>query len=133
MVLLCLLPWIARQPLGASYWAFSFGVTALACDAMVFVVRGQTSIEWLSAVLFVLANEAMAVIVTGTLWRLKQGTLAAISRVVPPPNRTEEVHARLRCAAATPSDGTLLFDLTCGVMLTVAVSGACGLRARWYH
>lgn len=33
LVLLRLLPWVARQPFAPSYWAFSFGVTALSADA----------------------------------------------------------------------------------------------------
>ncbi len=75
-LLLRLLPWIAKQPFGASYWAFSFGVTALAFDAIVFMLRGQTGyIEWLSVVLFVLANLTMAILIVGTLWRLTQEKL----------------------------------------------------------
>jgi len=75
-LLLRLLPWIAKQPFGASYWAFSFGVTALAFDAIVFMLRGQTGyIEWLSAVLFALANLTMIILIVGTLWRLAQGKL----------------------------------------------------------
>ncbi|MEI6300341.1 MAG: dicarboxylate transporter/tellurite-resistance protein TehA [Betaproteobacteria bacterium] len=77
-LLLCLLPWIAKQPFAASYWAFSFGVTALAFDAIVFMLRGQTGyIEWLAPVLFVLANVTMVILILGTLWRLAQGKLLA--------------------------------------------------------
>jgi tellurite resistance protein len=80
LLLVRLLPWILQQPFGASYWAFSFGVTALAFDAIVFVVRGQTGyIEWLSMALFGLANVLIAVLVAGTLWRLLTGKL------LPPP------------------------------------------------
>lgn len=76
VLLLRLLPWIAVQPFGASYWAFSFGVTALSFDAIVFLLRGQTGyIEWLSFVLFVLANLTMGILIIGTLWRLTQGKL----------------------------------------------------------
>ena len=80
LLLVRLLPWILKQPFGASYWAFSFGVTALAFDAIVFVVRGQTGyIEWMSMVLFVFANAVIALLVAGTLWRLFRGEL------LPPP------------------------------------------------
>ncbi len=76
LLLARLLPWILKQTFGASYWAFSFGVTALAFDAIVFVVRGQTGfIEWLSIGLFGLANAVIAVLVAGTLWRLLTGKL----------------------------------------------------------
>ena len=80
LLLARLLPWILKQPFGASYWAFSFGVTALAFDAIVFVVRGQAGyIEWLSMGLFGLANGVIALLVAGTLWRLLTGNL------LPPP------------------------------------------------
>lgn len=42
LLLLRLLPWITQQPFTASYWAFSFGVTAIAFDAIAFVQRGLT-------------------------------------------------------------------------------------------
>ena len=75
-LLLRLLPWIAKQPFGASSWAFSFGVTALAFDAIVFMLRGQTGyIEWRAMGLFVLANLTMVIFIVGTLWRLAQGKL----------------------------------------------------------
>ncbi len=40
LILLRLLPWIMEQPFAASYWAFTFGLTAIAFDAMIFVERG---------------------------------------------------------------------------------------------
>lgn len=75
-----LLPWITRQPFTASYWAFSFGVTALAFDSIVFVLRGQKGfMEWLSLGLFGVANLVIATLVVLTLWRLLTGKL------LPPP------------------------------------------------
>ena len=75
-----LLRWITRQPFMASYWAFSFGVTALAFDSIVFVLRGQKGfMEWLSVGLFGLANLLIATLVALTLWRLLTGKL------LPPP------------------------------------------------
>ena len=41
LVLLRLMPWVARQPFAPSYWAFSFGATALATDALRMVERGD--------------------------------------------------------------------------------------------
>jgi len=83
-LLLRLLPWIAKQPFGASYWAFSFGVTALAFDAIVFMLRGETGyIEWLAMGLFVLANLTMAILIVGTLWRLAQGKLQPPRLIAP--------------------------------------------------
>ncbi len=75
-----LLPWVAKQPFSASYWAFSFGVTALAFDTIVFLLRGQHGyIEGLSMGLFIFANVVIALLVTGTVWRLASGQL------LPPP------------------------------------------------
>jgi len=80
LLLLRLLPWIAQQPFTASYWAFSFGVTAISFDAIIFVMRGLTGyIEWLVALLFVAANGAIVILVVATLRLLIRGKL------VPPP------------------------------------------------
>ena len=76
LLLLRLLPWICKQPFGAPYWAFSFGVTALAFDSIVFVQRGLTGLfEPLAIVLFVFANIVMAVLAIGTLALLLRGKL----------------------------------------------------------
>ncbi|MFD2031611.1 hypothetical protein ACFSKM_17310 [Ancylobacter dichloromethanicus] len=37
-----LLPWILRQPLSAAYWAFTFGLTALATSTLQLVERGAS-------------------------------------------------------------------------------------------
>jgi len=67
-------PLVAKQPFGAGYWAYSFGITALAFDAIVFVIREGGSptgyIQPLAAGLFVFANVALALLIVGTLWRL---------------------------------------------------------------
>ncbi len=83
LVLVAMFPWIAQQSFSASYWAFSFGITAVAFDAIVFVIRGQTGyINGLAVCLFVFANIAIGILVLGTLWRLVTGAL------VPPPLNT---------------------------------------------
>lgn len=80
LLLLRLLPWITQQPFTASYWAFSFGVTAIAFDAIAFVQRGLSGyIEGLAVLLFVAANGIIAILVLGTLGLLRRGKL------VPPP------------------------------------------------
>jgi tellurite resistance protein len=84
LMLLRLLPWVAKQPFAPSYWAFSFGVTAISTGALMMTVRGiQGAIPRLAPAIFVLANVVMAILVIGTLVRLLQGRLlpprAAIS------------------------------------------------------
>jgi tellurite resistance protein len=76
LMLLRLAPWITRQPFAASYWAFSFGITALSTGALQMVSRGVSgAIAVLALPAFVLANVAMLVLLLGSLWRLAQGRL----------------------------------------------------------
>jgi tellurite resistance protein len=80
LLLLRLLPWIARQPFAPSYWAFTFGLSALGADALRFVERGATGpIPLLAPYLFALANLVIGGIAVGTLWLLIRG------RLLPPP------------------------------------------------
>ena len=80
LILLRLLPWVMKQPFTASYWAFSFGVTALAFDAITFVVRGMSGwMEVLATVLFVGANLVLLALIIGTIRLLAGG------RLMPPP------------------------------------------------
>jgi len=37
--LMRLMPWMIKQPFSPSYWAFSFDITAIALDSMIFVMR----------------------------------------------------------------------------------------------
>lgn len=71
-----LLPWIMQQPFAPSYWAFTFGLTALSATAISMVSRGVTgAIAQLAPVLFVLTNLALAIIIIGTLVRAAQDKL----------------------------------------------------------
>ncbi|HEY8682355.1 MAG TPA: dicarboxylate transporter/tellurite-resistance protein TehA [Rhodanobacter sp.] len=89
LMLARLLPWVAKQPFAPSYWAFSFGVTAIATGALQMTLRGsQGAIPQLAPAIFILANGTIAVLVIGTVIRLLQG------RLLPPP------------AATTPLAGT---------------------------
>jgi tellurite resistance protein len=57
LLLLRLLPWIMDQRFAASYWAFSFGVTALANAPLVMIIHGETgAVAELAPVLFCAAN-----------------------------------------------------------------------------
>jgi len=75
-----LLPWVGEQAFSASYWGYSFGVTAISTGALQIAAReGGGAIANLASVVFVLSNVAIAVLVVGTLTRLFQ------RRLVPPP------------------------------------------------
>lgn len=70
LILLRLLPWILRQPLAPSYWAFTFGVTALAAAPIRLLLLGDDGIvRYLAPVLFVFANLIVTIVALGTLYR----------------------------------------------------------------
>jgi tellurite resistance protein len=76
LILARLSPWIMQQPFGASYWAFTFGLTALSFDAIRLVERGSGGVMPNLAVgLFVFVNAAVGLIVAGTVWLLVSGRL----------------------------------------------------------
>jgi tellurite resistance protein len=81
LILLRLLPWIRQQPFSPAYWAFTFGMTALAYDAMRMLERGADGWLVLAVGLFVLMNAGLALIVLGTLRLLVTGRLLP----APPP------------------------------------------------
>ena len=75
-MLVRLLPWIAQQPFAASYWAFTFGLTALSATSLTMTLRGTTgAIADLAPVLFVVTNVGLAIIIVGTVIRAFQGKL----------------------------------------------------------
>jgi tellurite resistance protein len=76
LLLLRLLPWIREQPFAPSYWAFTFGATALATAPLRMLEQGAGgAIIWLAPPLFVGANIVVAVIAAATLRLLIRGTL----------------------------------------------------------
>jgi tellurite resistance protein len=80
LVLIRLLPWIARQPFSASYWAFSFGVSALGLDMLRCVERGDTGPLAIAApYVFAIANIIIGALAAGTLLQMLRGKL------LPPP------------------------------------------------
>jgi tellurite resistance protein len=76
-LLLCrMLPWIRRQPFAASYWAFTFGATALSTAALRMAARGDTGpVETLAPLLFVVANLVVVVVSIGTIMLIAGGRL----------------------------------------------------------
>lgn len=89
LILVRLLPWILREPFAASYWAFTFGVTALATGPIRLVGLGDAgTIRLLAPVLFGVANLIVLVVALGTLHRLATGRLLpapGVSAAVPMP------------------------------------------------
>jgi tellurite resistance protein len=80
LLLIRLLPWIVRGPFTPSYWAFTFGASALATDSLRFLERGASGpIPLMAPYLFAAANIVIGGIALGTLWLLRRG------RLLPPP------------------------------------------------
>jgi tellurite resistance protein len=76
LLLIRLLPWIFKQPFAPSYWAFTFGLTALSGGGIQMTLRGaQGAIADMSPVLFVFTNVVLGLIVIGTLTLLLQRKL----------------------------------------------------------
>jgi tellurite resistance protein len=76
LLLLRLLPWIAKEPFAASYWAFTFGVAALPTMAMEMLARGADGpIAWLAPAVFIASNIVIGFMALKTLALLLQGRL----------------------------------------------------------
>jgi tellurite resistance protein len=76
LILLRLLPWLRKQPYSPSYWAYSFGVTALTTTPLRMIAHGQTGpVTEIAPVLFAGANIAIGLIALGTIRLLLQGRL----------------------------------------------------------
>jgi tellurite resistance protein len=91
LVLLRILPWIMKQPFATSYWATTFGTTALAAASMRMSERGGTGAAAdLAPLLFILANVAVGSIAAGTVYLATQGRLIA-----PQPTVVDEKAAKI--------------------------------------
>lgn len=86
LLLLRMVRWIAEQPFGASYWAFTFGATALA-GAMVRLTPADQggAIATMAPVVFIAANVVVSGIAAGTLVLLFRGQLLPRPVAVPAP------------------------------------------------
>jgi len=85
LLMIRLFPWIAKQPFAPSYWAFSFGITALSGSALTMTLRGLTgAIAELAPVMFVFTNLVMAVLIIGTVVRWGQNKLLPPAVVAAP-------------------------------------------------
>lgn len=75
-ILLRLLPWITKQPFAGSYWAFTFGATALATAAIrVASHSSDAALQGLAVVIFIAVNAIVGFIAIGTLWLIARGKL----------------------------------------------------------
>jgi tellurite resistance protein len=76
LLLLRLLPWIRQQPFAPSYWAFTFGATALASVPLAMIERGTTgAVASIAPYTFVAANIVVALIALATLRLMLRGQL----------------------------------------------------------
>jgi tellurite resistance protein len=79
LLLLRLWRWIAEQPFGAAYWAFTFGATALAAASLKLVARGDAgAVTVLAPILFVGANLLVSAIAVGTIGLLFRNRLLPV-------------------------------------------------------
>lgn len=79
LLLLRMLPWIRQQPFAPSYWAFTFGIAALATAPLRLVENGETgAIATLAPWIFGAANLAIGLIALATL------RLVLAGRLLPP-------------------------------------------------
>jgi tellurite resistance protein len=80
LLMIRLLPWIVRQPFAPSYWAFTFGLSAIATSFLRFAERGAPGpISAAAPYVFFAVNLVIGGIAIGTLWLLLKG------RLLPPP------------------------------------------------
>jgi tellurite resistance protein len=76
LLLLRMLPWLREQPFAPSYWAFTFGATALAAAPMIMLTRGDHgAIAIIAPVLFLAANIVVGLIAVGTVKLIIEGRL----------------------------------------------------------
>ncbi|HEY0236707.1 MAG TPA: dicarboxylate transporter/tellurite-resistance protein TehA [Afipia sp.] len=86
LILLRLLPWILKEPFTPAYWAFTFGVTALATAPIRLIELGdQGVVTILAPILFVFANIVVLVVALGTVFRIVQGRLLPNKNPLLPP------------------------------------------------
>lgn len=76
LILLRLLPWIREQKFAHSYWAFTFGISALSLGALRLIERGALSpVTELAPILFVAANLVIGGVAAGSIVLLVRGQL----------------------------------------------------------
>lgn len=72
--LLRLLLWTFEQPFSVSFWAFSFGISALSVSSLHFFIENPESVVGQMAIpIFIFSNGVIALLILGTLLRIIQG------------------------------------------------------------
>jgi tellurite resistance protein len=86
-LLLRLWSWIRLPSFSPTYWAISFGATALPTMAMRMVERGDSGpMTWVAPILFTGANLVIVYLVVSTLHLLVQGRLFLPAGAAPMPS-----------------------------------------------
>jgi tellurite resistance protein len=76
LLLIRLIPWLAEQPFGGSYWAYTFGATALAGASTRLAADNPAGLfAYIAPVVFVLVNVLVLGVAAGTIWLLIRGKL----------------------------------------------------------
>ena len=84
LIAIRLLPWVRQQPFTPSYWAFSFGITALAVDLLRLIERGDRgAAAFLAPYAFGIANLVIAALTVGTIRLLAQHRLLPVPAAAP--------------------------------------------------
>jgi tellurite resistance protein len=85
LLMIRLLPWICRQPFAPSYWAFTFGLSAIATSFLRFAERGVPGPASAAApYVFIAVNLVIGGMAIGTFWLLLRGRLLPPALVPPP-------------------------------------------------
>jgi tellurite resistance protein len=100
LLLVRMLPWIMQLPFAPSYWAFTFGATALATAPLRMVEHGEAgAVATLAPYLFVAANVTVGLIAFGTA-RLSARTWVSARQVRLRPSAHEPGSPRVHEPAA---------------------------------
>jgi tellurite resistance protein len=85
LIALRMFPWVRQQPFAPSYWAYSFGMTALATDLLRLIERGDSSAAaFLAPYAFGIANVVIAALLAGTIRLIAQHRLLPVPAAAPP-------------------------------------------------
>jgi tellurite resistance protein len=86
LIAIRLLPWIRQQPFAPGYWAFSFGITALATDLLRLIERGDRgAAAFLAPYAFGIANVVVVALMVGTIRLFVQHRLLPVPAAAPAP------------------------------------------------
>ena len=84
LIAIRMFPWVRQQPFAPSYWAYSFGVTALATDLLRLIERGDSgAAAFLAPYAFGIANVVIVALVAGTIRLVAQHRLLPAAAPVP--------------------------------------------------